>query len=228
MLGEMQRAERLHRRARDGEHDQRDVGAEQPGVARDGAEAVEQGNVLVLGRADLGLERGDGAEHEDERRRARPSRPSVRRSARAGRRRAAPRWRPMGSPVLIMAAVRPRRSGGTLPSAQASAADQETALKTPAAKRRLTSSAKRADERVQRRRDREQQRGGDRHAPRPEAVGEVPRRHGGEQHGRAVGADDDARLRLAEVQRVLPARQQRRHREPEHEVEEDERGRRAP
>ena len=40
-----------------------------------------------------------------------------------------------------MAAVRPRRSGGTLPIAQASAADQETALKTPAAKRRLTSSA---------------------------------------------------------------------------------------
>ncbi len=81
----------------------------------------------------------------------------------------------------------------------------------------------RSDERVQRRRDREQQRRGDRDAPRPEAVGEVARRHGGEQHGRAVGAHDDARLRLAQVQRLLPARQQRRDREPEHEIEEDER-----
>ena len=81
----------------------------------------------------------------------------------------------------------------------------------------------RSDEGVQRRRDPEQQRRGDRHPPRPEAVGEVSRRHGGEQHGRAVGAHDDARLRLAQVQRLLPARQQRRDREPEHEIEKDER-----
>ena len=38
--------------------------------------------------------------------------------------------------------MRPRRAGATLPIAQASAADHETALKTPAAKRRPTSSAK--------------------------------------------------------------------------------------
>ena len=44
-----------------------------------------------------------------------------------------------------------------------------------------------------------------------------------EQHGRAVGADDDARLRLAQAERLLPARQQRRDREPEHEIEEHER-----
>ena len=41
----------------------------------------------------------------------------------------------------MSAAVRPRSCGGTLPIAQASAADHETALKTPAAKRTPTSSA---------------------------------------------------------------------------------------
>ena len=48
---------------------------------------------------------------------------------------------PIGRPALISAAVRPRRAGGTLPIAHASAADHETALNTPAAKRRPTSSA---------------------------------------------------------------------------------------
>ena len=42
----------------------------------------------------------------------------------------------------MRAAVRPRRAGGALPIAQASAADHETALKTPAANLRPTSSAK--------------------------------------------------------------------------------------
>ena len=123
----------------------------------------------------------------------------------------------------MSAAVRPRSCGGTLPMRPGQSGRPRDGAEDAGREAHADELGERSDERVQRRRDPEQQRRGDRHPPRPEAVGEVSRRHGGEQHGRAVGADDDARLRLAQVQRLLPARQQRRDREPEHEIEEDER-----
>ena len=130
---------------------------------------------------------------------------------------------PIGRPELINAAVRPRRAGATLPIAQASAADQETALKTPAAKRRPTSSAKLPTKACSGAATANSSVAAIVTRRGPNLSARLPAGHRGEQHGRAVGADDDAGLRLAHVQRVLPARQQRRDREPEDEVEEDER-----
>ena len=189
----------------------------------DDADALAQRDVLVLGRAHLGLQRCERPEHQHDADRAQPVAAFRPTSCTNGPPKIGPTIAPMGRPALMSAAVRPRSSRRHAAERPGQSGRPRDGAEDAGREAHADELGERSDEGVQRRRDPEQQRGGDRDPPRAEAVGEVSRRHGGEQHGRAVGADDDARLRLAQVQRLLPARQQRRDREPEHEIEEDER-----